>query len=122
MGVGQLDSWESRSSTSPSKAHNHRTRERAVHQKLKLSEYGLFDVETGDKIVSETEEEVCAQLGLPCVAPTLREDRGEIEAGLRVELPAPITESDLRTPIPTSPSGSPRRPRFTRTSTWGVTR
>ncbi|MFF7467682.1 DNA polymerase/3'-5' exonuclease PolX [Streptomyces sp. NPDC008092] len=79
-----------------SKAHNIRTREIAVHQKLKLSEYGLFDVESGEKIVSGTEEEVYARLGLPWIPPTLREDRGEIEAGLRDELPEPVTEADLR--------------------------
>ncbi|MFC8519921.1 DNA polymerase/3'-5' exonuclease PolX [Streptomyces sp. NPDC057257] len=79
-----------------SKAHNIRTRERAVHQKLKLSEYGLFDVESGDKIVSETEEEVYERLGLPWIPPALREDRGEIEAGLRGELPDLVTEADLR--------------------------
>jgi DNA polymerase (family X) len=79
-----------------SKAHNIRTRERAVHQGLKLSEYGLFDVETGEKIVSETEEEVYARLGLPWIPPPLREDRGEIEAGLRGELPDLVTEADLR--------------------------
>jgi DNA polymerase (family X) len=79
-----------------SKAHNIRTRERAVHQKLKLSEYGLFDAESGEKIVSETEEEVYARLGLPWIPPTLREDRGEIEAGLRGELPDLVTEADLR--------------------------
>ncbi|MER5525801.1 DNA polymerase/3'-5' exonuclease PolX [Streptomyces sp. NPDC002677] len=79
-----------------SKAHNIRTRERAVHQKLKLSEYGLFDVESGEKIVSKTEEEVYARLGLPWIPPTLREDRGEIEAGLRDELPELVTEADLR--------------------------
>ncbi|MCL6673376.1 DNA polymerase/3'-5' exonuclease PolX [Streptomyces panaciradicis] len=79
-----------------SKAHNIRTRERAVHQGLKLSEYGLFDVETGERIVSETEEEVYARLGLPWIPPTLREDRGEIEAGLRGELPDLVAEADLR--------------------------
>ncbi|MFE5813928.1 DNA polymerase/3'-5' exonuclease PolX [Streptomyces sp. NPDC056479] len=78
------------------KAHNIRTREMAVHKKLKLSEYGLFDTETGKKIVSETEEEVYARLGLPWIAPTLREDRGEIEAGLRGELPDLIQEEDIR--------------------------
>ncbi|WP_458246315.1 DNA polymerase/3'-5' exonuclease PolX [Streptomyces sp. MAI_2237] len=79
-----------------SKAHNIRTRERAVHHRLKLSEYGLFDVETGERIVSETEEGVYARLGLPWIPPTLREDRGEIEAGLRGELPDLVTEADLR--------------------------
>ncbi|GHH09183.1 DNA polymerase/3'-5' exonuclease PolX [Streptomyces lanatus] len=79
-----------------SKAHNIRTREMAVHKKLKLSEYGLFDTETGDKIVSKTEEDVYARLGLPWIPPTLREDRGEIEAGLRDELPELIQEKDIR--------------------------
>ncbi|MFG3289015.1 DNA polymerase/3'-5' exonuclease PolX [Streptomyces sp. NPDC048179] len=79
-----------------SKAHNIRTREIAVRQKLKLSEYGLFDVESGEKIVSATEEEVYARLGLPWIPPTLREDRGEIESGLRDELPELVTEADLR--------------------------
>ncbi|MEU9384417.1 DNA polymerase/3'-5' exonuclease PolX [Streptomyces sp. NPDC048279] len=79
-----------------SKAHNIRTRERAVHHRLKLSEYGLFDVESGEKIVSETEEEVYGRLGLPWIPPALREDRGEIETGLRGELPELVTEADLR--------------------------
>jgi len=79
-----------------SKAHNIRTRGLAVHQGLKLSEYGLFDVESGEKIVSETEEEVYARLGLPWIPPTLREDRGEIEAGLRGELPDLVEEADIR--------------------------
>ncbi|MFE9645138.1 DNA polymerase/3'-5' exonuclease PolX [Streptomyces sp. NPDC006365] len=79
-----------------SKAHNIRTRERAVHQKLKLSEYGLFDAESGEKIVSETEEEVYARLGLPWIPPTLREDRGEIEAGLHGELPDLVEEPDIK--------------------------
>ncbi|MGW2641147.1 DNA polymerase/3'-5' exonuclease PolX [Streptomyces sp. NPDC001348] len=79
-----------------SKAHNIRTRELAVHQGLKLSEYGVFDVESGEKAVSGTEEEVYARLGLPWIPPTLREDRGEIEAGLRGELPDLVTEADIR--------------------------
>ncbi|GHG53291.1 DNA polymerase/3'-5' exonuclease PolX [Streptomyces griseocarneus] len=79
-----------------SKAHNIRVREIAVRQKLKLSEYGLFHVKSGKKIVSETEEEVYARLGLPWIAPTLREDRGEIAAGLRDELPDLVEESDIR--------------------------
>ncbi|MGX1128453.1 DNA polymerase (family 10) [Streptomyces glaucescens] len=79
-----------------SKAHNIRTRELAVHQGLKLSEYGLFDAESGEKIVSETEEDVYDRLGLPWIPPTLREDRGEIEAGLNGELPELVTERDIR--------------------------
>jgi DNA polymerase (family 10) len=79
-----------------SKAHNIRIREIAVHKKLKLSEYGLFDVETGKRIVSETEEEVYEQLGLPWIPPPLREDRGEVEASLLGELPDLVTEQNIR--------------------------
>src|SRR5262249_40953934 len=79
-----------------SQAHNVRTREIAVHAGLKLSEYGLFDVETGRLVVSETEEEVYQRLGLDWVPPTLREDRGEIEAAARGELPRLVGEDDLR--------------------------
>jgi DNA polymerase (family 10) len=79
-----------------SKAHNIRTREIAVRKKLKLSEYGLFDAATDELIVAETEEEVYARLGLPWIAPTLREDRGEIEAALHGELPVLVQPKDVR--------------------------
>jgi DNA polymerase (family X) len=79
-----------------SRAHNIRTREIAVHQKLKLSEYGLFDVATGEKIVSATEEEVYERLGLPWIPPPLREDSGEIEAARHGELPGLVSVADLR--------------------------
>ncbi|GGO98883.1 DNA polymerase/3'-5' exonuclease PolX [Wenjunlia tyrosinilytica] len=79
-----------------SRAHNIRTRELAVHNRLKLSEYGLFDTETGEKVVSKSEEEVYARLGLPWIPPTLREDRGEVRAGARGELPHLVGEKDIR--------------------------
>ncbi|TMS00615.1 DNA polymerase/3'-5' exonuclease PolX [Nonomuraea basaltis] len=78
------------------KAHNIRTREIALHHKLKLSEYGVFDAVTEEKIVSKTEEEVYRRLGLPWIPPTLREDTGEIEAALAGELPELVTEADVR--------------------------
>ncbi|MFI6001377.1 DNA polymerase/3'-5' exonuclease PolX [Streptomyces sp. NPDC051366] len=79
-----------------SKAHNIRTRALAVRQGLKLSEYGLFDAESGKNLASETEEEIYARLGLPWIAPPLREDRGEIAAALRGELPELVAEGDIR--------------------------
>ncbi|MFG2122329.1 DNA polymerase/3'-5' exonuclease PolX [Streptomyces sp. NPDC048710] len=79
-----------------SKGHNIRTRTIAVHQGLKLSEYGLFDAESGESLASRTEEEVYDRLGLPWIPPTLREDRGEIEAALHGELPEVLTERDIR--------------------------
>jgi DNA polymerase (family 10) len=79
-----------------SKAHNIRTREIAVRKGLKLSEYGLFQVDDGSLIVSETEEEVYERLGLPWIPPTLREDRGEIDAALAGELPDLFTVRDIK--------------------------
>jgi DNA polymerase (family X) len=79
-----------------SQAHNVAIREIAVRKKLKLSEYGLFDTVTGEKIVSQTEEEVYRRLGMPWIAPPLREHTGEIEAALRGELPDLVTEQDMR--------------------------
>ncbi|WP_037673803.1 DNA polymerase/3'-5' exonuclease PolX [Streptomyces griseus] len=79
-----------------SKAHNIRTRTIAVRMGLKLSEYGLFENEGGRRVASRSEDEVYARLGLPWIPPTLREDRGEIEAGLRGELPEVVTEADIK--------------------------
>jgi DNA polymerase (family 10) len=79
-----------------SKEHNVRTREIAVRAGLKLSEYGLYEVESGDLIVSATEEEVYQRLGLPWIPPTLREDGGEIQAALAGELPRLVQLDDLR--------------------------
>jgi DNA polymerase (family 10) len=79
-----------------SKAHNIRVREIAVRKGLKLSEYGLFEAKSGELIVAETEEEVYERLGLPWIAPTLREDRGEVEAAQAGELPDLLQEKHIK--------------------------
>jgi DNA polymerase (family 10) len=79
-----------------SKEHNVRLREMAVRRGLKLSEYGLFTVDTDELIVSETEEAVYERLGLAWIPPTLREDRGEIEAAAQGTLPILLTEQDIQ--------------------------
>jgi DNA polymerase (family X) len=79
-----------------SQAHNVAIREIAVRQKLKLSEYGLFDVESGDRIVSATEDEVYRRLGMAWVPPPLRENTGEVQAALRGQLPALVQVDDIR--------------------------
>jgi DNA polymerase (family 10) len=77
-----------------SKAHNVTLRRIAIEKKLKLNEYGVF---RGDKaIAGKTEEEVYAALGLPYIAPELREDSGEIAAALAGTLPELIGYDDLR--------------------------
>ena len=95
--VVPLDSWGAALQYfTGSQAHNVRVREIAVRKKLKLSEYGLFDIETGALIVSRTEADVYARLGMAWVPPTLREDTGEVQAALRGDLPALVTDTDIR--------------------------
>ena len=77
-------------------AHNVAVRQIAVKQKLKLSEYGLFDAETNELIVSRTEEEVYERLGLAWVPPAMREDHGEIELAARGQIPRLVRVDDLR--------------------------
>jgi DNA polymerase (family X) len=79
-----------------SKPHNVRIREMAVRKSMKLNEYGLFRVEDDELIAAETEEVVYARLGLPYIEPTLREDRGEVEAALAGDLPSVVTLRQIR--------------------------
>ena len=77
-----------------SKAHNIAVRRLAQSQGLKINEYGVF---RGDRrVAGDTEESVFAAVGLPYIAPELREDRGEVEAARAGRLPQLITLSDLR--------------------------
>jgi DNA polymerase (family 10) len=77
-------------------AHNVAVRQIAVRQKLKLSEYGLFEAETNQLIVSRTEEEVYERLGLAWVPPAMREDHGEIELAAQGRIPRLVRVDDLR--------------------------
>jgi DNA polymerase (family 10) len=77
-----------------SKAHNIRLRNLALDKGLKLNEYGLF--RGRQTIAGDTEESVYAALGLPWIAPELREDRGEIEAATKGRLPQLIEHAALR--------------------------
>ncbi|MDW8114783.1 MAG: PHP domain-containing protein, partial [candidate division WOR-3 bacterium] len=77
-----------------SKAHNIKLRSIAKDKGLKISEYGVFK---GDKMIAgRTEEEVYKAIGLPWIPPELREDRGEIEAAQKGELPKLIELKDIK--------------------------
>jgi DNA polymerase (family 10) len=73
-----------------SKSHNVKLRQRALQRGWTLNEYALTALEGGKVIASETEEEIYAALGLPFIAPVLREDQGEIEAAETGILPKPL--------------------------------
>jgi DNA polymerase (family 10) len=79
-----------------SKPHNIALRDRALKRGMKLNEYGLFRNDDGAVVADASEEEIYAALGLAFVPPELRENRGEIEAAERGELPRLIAIGDLR--------------------------
>jgi len=79
-----------------SKAHNIKLRELALKRGLKINEYGVFEVEFGNRIAGEKEEKVYQALNLPFIPPELREDRGEIEAAQENRLPQLIEYSQIK--------------------------
>jgi len=79
-----------------SKAHNIKLRQRALERGWLLNEYGLSRADTGEVIASDTEEAIYRALDLPCIPPPMREDKGEIEAAAKGELPAAVRVEDVR--------------------------
>jgi DNA polymerase (family 10) len=78
-----------------SKDHNVRLRELALKKGLSLSEHALTRTD-GTEILCATEEEVYQALGLPWISPELREDRGEVQAAQKGELPDFIELEDVK--------------------------
>ena len=66
-----------------SKDHNIKLRSIAMSKGFKLSEYGLFSRKTGKKVAGRTEDEIYKKLGMKCMPPTERKNRGEIEKALK---------------------------------------
>ncbi|MEX1257839.1 MAG: DNA polymerase/3'-5' exonuclease PolX [Gemmatimonadota bacterium] len=101
-----------------SKEHNVQIRTIARERGLRVSEYGVFRLESrdgkgaakreskgvedearapeGERICGATEEEVFEAVGLPWIPPVLREGRGEIEAAREGRLPQLVQLSDIR--------------------------
>lgn len=77
-----------------SQAHNVALRELSLDQGLSLSEYGFK--RDGKEVLCSDEESVYNTLGLPWIPPELRENRGEIEAAGRGELPKLIELRDIK--------------------------
>lgn len=99
-----------------SKEHNVEIRRKAQKLGLRVSEYGVFEVEDaespdpeappatdappeGERIAGATEAEVFEAVGLRWIPPVLRENRGEIEAAERdggTGLPPLVTLDDIQ--------------------------
>ena len=76
------------------KEHNILLRRLAIKKGLKLNEYGVYKKKT--RIAGRTEEEVYQAISLPYIEPELRTNTGEIEAGLKNELPKIIGYDDIK--------------------------
>ena len=80
----------------------------AATEGFKLDGQGL---RRGRKIVAAKEEDIYAALGLPFIAPELREGQGEIQRALKRKLPSLVSDKDICgvcTPIRTCPMASIR--------------
>jgi DNA polymerase (family 10) len=91
-----------------SKEHNTKLRGLAQTKGMTLNEWGLYRVKEYEKaekktgeapklkaVAGKTEEEIYRALGLEVMEPTLREDRGEIEAAGTKKLPKVIQLKDI---------------------------
>lgn len=77
-----------------SKEHNVALRRLAISKGYKLNEYGLF--KEGVLKAGKDEVGIYKKLGLQFIPPELRENRGEIEAGLKRKIPKLIELKDIR--------------------------
>ncbi len=84
-----------------SKDHNVALRQIALDKGLSLSEHALTKVSGKGEILCATEEEVYKTLGLPWIAPELRENRGEVQAAKADKLPKLIEVKDIRSNLQT---------------------
>lgn len=75
--------------------HNIELRDRATRLGFKLNEYGLYRA-NGEQVSVQTEDDIYRALGLQPIPPEMRENRGEIEAAARGELPTLIELTDIR--------------------------
>ena len=79
-----------------SKEHNVVLRTNAIRQGFSLNEYGLFTLESNQRIAGESEKEIYEHLGYEWIPPELRENSGELEAAQSGTLPNLVRREDLR--------------------------
>lgn len=79
-----------------SKQHNAELRDRYRRQGLKLSEYGITDMATGELEKFATEEDFYRRLGLQYIPPELRETQGEIDRAAHGTIPQLVELGDIK--------------------------
>lgn len=77
-----------------SRAHVLALRKLALKRDLKINEYGIFKGK--QRIAGSSEDEVYKTMGFSYIEPELRENRGELEAAAKGELPELIRKEDIQ--------------------------
>jgi len=79
-----------------SKQHNIALRERGQRQGLKLSEYGITDLRSGELEKFAREEDFYRRLGLQPIPPELREGQQEVDRAEQGSIPELVKISDIK--------------------------
>jgi len=80
-----------------SKSFNVALRKLAQKKGYKINEYGIFSAKNpARRLAGETEENIFSFLKMSYIPPELREDRGEIEAALKNDLPQLVELKDIK--------------------------
>jgi DNA polymerase (family 10) len=79
-----------------SKQHNIVLRDRGHRQGLKLSEYGITDLRSGQMEKFVAEEDFYHRLGLQLIPPELREGQQEVDRAEHGDLPELVNLSDMK--------------------------
>jgi DNA polymerase (family 10) len=78
-----------------SKEHNIEVRKLAIDKGYKLSEYGLMDKDKNTLVAAKEEGDIYEAIELKYMEPELRENRGEIEASQKGQLPELVELKDI---------------------------
>lgn len=79
-----------------SKEHNIHLRAIARQKGFKISEYGIFSINSGKKIAGKTEEEIYKAIGYKIMPPEMRENKGEFDLSLHNKIPDLISVNDIK--------------------------
>ncbi len=77
-----------------SRKHTIALRKAALQKDLKMNEYGIFKGES--QMAGKTEKEMYETLGFQFIPPEMRENKGELEAAEKNQLPDLVTLADMK--------------------------
>jgi DNA polymerase (family X) len=89
-----------------SKEHNIHLRTIARTKGFKISEYGVFSIKSDKRVAGKTEEEIYDTLGMSCMPPEMREDKGEIELAQHHKVPMLVELKDIKGDLQMHSTGS----------------